>query len=64
MKKDVGEVEPTTREEIKAALFKTSDRICPEKTRTLYSSLLRRTAVITRSPGYPTKYYCDTDYVS
>ena len=31
MKKDAGWVEPITCEEIKAALFKSSDRICPAK---------------------------------
>ena len=31
MKKDAGGVEPITCEEIKAALFKSSDRICPAK---------------------------------
>ena len=49
MKKDAWEVKPTTRKEIKTALFRCSDRIRPAKIRAVFSSLLRRAAAIIRS---------------
>ena len=47
MNKDAGGVEPTPCEEIKAELFRNSDRICPAKIRKLYiyPFLLRRAAL-------------------
>ena len=58
IKKDTWEVKPTTCEEIKAAVFRSSDIIIirPRQIRTVFSSLLSRAAAIIRSRGYPTKY--------
>ena len=56
MKKDTGEVIPTTCEEFKAAVFRSSHIIRPAMIRTVFSSLLSKAAAIIRSRGYPTKY--------
>ena len=56
MKKDTGEIKPSTCEEIKAAVFRSSHIIRPAKIKTVFSSLLSKAAAIIRSRGYPTKY--------
>ena len=55
MKKDAWEVKPASCKEIKASLFRNSDKIRSAKIRAVFSSLLRRTAAIIRSLGYLTK---------